>query len=136
MDNLQGQGDLLQPRGGIDSTLALEQLRSQHQQLQSLFAVALSALLVLGLVCSLFMFKQWRMVRAQVEDQRPTVQKMWTDYQNSSEKLIRNFVGSLQDFATQHRDFQPILDRYREPLRSYFLPSVPAPPSNAPKTQQ
>ena len=136
MDNPQGQGDLLQPRTAIDSTLAIEQLRSQHQQLQSLFVVALSALLVLGLVCCLFMFKQWRMVRAQVEDQRPTVQKMWSDYTNSSEKLVRNFVGSLQSFAAQHRDFQPILDRYREPLRSYFVPSVPAPPSNTPKNQR
>src|SRR5438046_2909020 len=136
MDNPQGQGDLLQPRTAIDSTLAIEQLRSQHQQLQSLFVVSLSALLVLGLVCCLFMFKQWRMVRAQVEDQRPTVQKMWSDYTNSSEKLVRNFVGSLQSFAAQHRDFQPILDRYREPLRSYFVPSVPGPPSNTPKNQR
>src|SRR6267378_4359241 len=49
---------------------------------QSLFVVALAALLLLGMVSCLFIFKQWRMVRAQVEEQRPSVQRMWTDYQN------------------------------------------------------
>jgi hypothetical protein len=128
MDNPHEQGDLLRPSAAADSSASVEQLRSQCQQLQSLFVVALAALLLLGMVSCLFIFKQWRMVRAQVEDQRPSVQRMWTDYQNGSEKLIRNFVGSLQNFAAQHRDFQPILDRYREPLRPYLTPSVPAPP--------
>ena len=132
MDNPHDQGDLLRPRAA-DSSASVEQLRSQCQQLQSLFVVALAALLLLGMVSCLFIFKQWRMVRAQVEEQRPSVQRMWTDYQNGSEKLIRNFVGSLQNFTAQHRDFQPILDRYREPLRPYLAPSVPAPPpSTAP----
>jgi len=135
MDNPREQGDLLQPRTGGDSA-AVEQLRGQYQQLQSLFVVALAALLLLGMVCCLFIFKQWRMVRAQVEEQRPTVQRMWSDYQNGSEKLIRNFAGSLQNFAAQHPDFQPSLDRYREPLRSYLAPSIPAPPSTAPKNQR
>src|SRR5437588_10580050 len=98
MDNPQGQGDLLQPRAGTDSA-AVEELRSQYSQLQSLFVVALAALLLLGMVSCLFIFKQWRMVRAQVEEQRPTVQRMWADYQNTSEKLIRNFAVSLQRFA-------------------------------------
>src|SRR2546423_8116137 len=120
MDKPHEQGDLLQPRSALDPALAIEQLRSQHQQLQSLFTVSLGALLLLGLVCCLFVFKQWRIVRAQVEDQRPNVQRMWSDYTNSSEKLIRNFAGSLQNFASRDRDFQPILDRYREPLRSYL----------------
>src|SRR5438132_28999 len=98
MDNPREQGDLLQPRSGADSAVAVEQLRSQYQQFQSLFAVALAALLLLGMVSCLFIFKQWRMVRAQVEDQRPNVQRMWSDYTKTSEKLIRDFVGSLQNF--------------------------------------
>ena len=136
MENPQEQSDLLRPRTGADSSASVEELRSQYQQLQTLFVAALAALFVLGMVCCLFMFKQYRMIRAQVEDQRPTVQRMWSDYQGSSEKLIRDFVGSLQNFAMQHRDFQPILDRYREPLRSYFVPSVPGPPDTKPASQR
>jgi len=136
MDKPQEQGDLLQPRTAADPVVAIANLRSEHQQLQALFVVALGALLLLGLVCCLFIFKQWRMVRAQLQEQRPTVQRMWADYQSGSERLIRNFVGSLQNFAGQHRDFQPILERYRDPLRLYFVASVPAPPGTTPKNQK
>jgi hypothetical protein len=79
------------------------------------------------------MGKQWRIVRAQVEEQRPTVQRMFVDYQKTTEPLVRNFTASLQAFDSKNRDFQPILDKYRDPLRSYLpggtasLSAAPAP---------
>lgn len=130
------QGDLLQPRPTADAAAALEQLRSDYQQLQSLFIVALGALLVLGLSTCLFMAKQWRMVRAQVEEQRPNVQRMWAEYQRTTEPLVQKFTARLQGFAAQNRDFQPIVDRYREPLRAYFGPAVPAPSAKSPPSSQ
>jgi hypothetical protein len=118
MNTTDPQGDLLQPRTGADPSAALEQLRMRYEQLQFLFVVALA--------------KQYRMVRAQVEEQRPNVQRMWGDYKNTSEPLIQKFTASLQAFAEKNRDFQPILERYHNALRPYFGPTAPAQPPKTP----
>jgi len=134
MNTTDPQGDLLQPRSSADSGAALEQLQLRYEQLQFLFVVALGAVVVMGLASSLFMFKQYRMVRAQVEEQRPNVQRMWGDYKNTSEPLIQKFTASLQFFAEKNRDFQPILEKYHNALRPYFGPTAPAPSPNTPAT--
>jgi hypothetical protein len=126
------QGDLLQPRTGTDAGAALDQLRMRYEQLQFLFVVAMAAVVMMALATSLFMLKQYRMVRAQVEEQRPNVQRMWGDYKNTSEPLIQKFTASLQVFAEKNRDFQPILERYHNALRPYFGPIVPAQPAKMP----
>jgi hypothetical protein len=131
MNPTDPQGDLLQPRAGGPSA-NLAELEMRYEQLQTIFIIAMIALVIGGLSSCLFMAKQWRIVRAQVRDQRPAVQKMTYEYQKTSEALIRNFTAELQKFAAQNRDFQPILERYREPLRPYFLPSAPNPPSAFP----
>ena len=132
MNTTDPQGDLLQPRTGADPSAALEQLRMRYEQLQFLFVVALAAIVMMALATSLFMFKQYRMVRAQVEEQRPNVQRMWGDYKNTSEPLIQKFTASLQAFAEKNRDFQPILERYHNALRPYFGPTAPAQPPKTP----
>jgi len=106
--------------------MTLEELRAQQSQFQMLFIAAQTAIVIMALFLCVFMGKQWRMVRAQVEEQRPTVERMWGDYQKTTEPLVRNFSASLQTFAAKNRDFQPILDKYRDALRSYYPPAGPA----------
>jgi len=132
MNPTDPQGDLLQPRASSGPAASVAELQMRYEQLQTIFIVAMIAFVIAGLSTCLFMAKQWRIVRAQVRDQRPTVQKMTYEYQRTSEKLIRDFTAELQKFAAQNRDFQPILERYRDPLRPYFLPSAPNPPSAFP----
>jgi len=124
MNTTDPQGDLLHPRPNPPADVA--DLAADHRQLVALYNVAMAALVVMALFVCLFMGKQWRMIQAQAEEQRPNIQKMYGDYQRTTEPLVRNFTSSLQDFATKNRDFQPILDRYREALRAYF-PGTPAP---------
>ena len=130
MNTTDPQGDLLQPQSS-HSSLTIEELRAEHSQLQILFIAALTAIIIMALFLCVFMGKQWRMVRAQVEEQRPTVQKMYGDYQKTTEPLVRNFTASLQSFATKNPDFQPILNKYRDALRAYFPSGTAAAPASA-----
>ena len=125
MNTTDPQGDLLQPRTSTGLTATVEDLQARFQQLQTLFAVALAAIVLMSVFTCAFIGKQWRMVRAQVEEQRPAVQKMMVDYQKSTEPLIRSFTDGLKTFAARNRDFQPIIDKYREALRPYLGSTQP-----------
>ena len=62
MDKPHEQGDLLQPRTAADPVVAIANLRSEHQQLQALFVVALGALLLLNgiAILSARKFPNWK----------------------------------------------------------------------------
>src|SRR5262245_16444846 len=123
MNSGDPQGDLLRPNAVRSSSVTVEELSVRQNQLQLLFIAALAAVVIMSLFIFVFMGKQWRLVRAQVIEQRPTVQRMMADYQKTTEPLIRSFTASLQSFAAKNRDFQPILDKYHDALRPYFPPS-------------
>jgi hypothetical protein len=123
MNTTDPQGDLLQPRSNNPANV--DDLVADHRQLVALFNVAMAAVVIMAVFIFLFMFKQYRMVKAQVDEQRPTIQKMYVDYQKTTEPLVRNFTASLQAYSAKNRDFQPILDKYRDALRPYF-PGGPA----------
>ena len=120
--NSSDQGDLLQAKGNSASSADVELLKQQFQVLRTLFHAALVALVLLGLGVDLFLYKQMRIVRAQLEEQRRYV----VAYKKTSEPLMNEFAKQLQGFANANRDFQPILERYRPFLSSYFAPPVPS----------
>jgi hypothetical protein len=122
---------------GTSHPVTVEELQGQHDNLQYLFQAALVALILLSLGVSLFMYKQTRLLRMHLEQQRPEVSKLTVDYQKGTEPLIRNFAGALQRFAVTNRDFQPILDRYRPVLKDYLIApaSAPAPVQTNPPGQ-
>ena len=127
MNISESEGDRLEP----SSSAATEQLRSQCDQLRYLFVLSAASIVLICLAVCVFMGKQWRTVKAQVEEQRKTVQTMWVDYSKTSQPLIRDFVRSLQGYAAQDRNFQPVLEKYRRPLAEYFAPPA-APPTQPP----
>ena len=129
MNTSESEGDLVRP----SSPATTEELQAQCDQLRHFFVLALASIVVVCLAVSVFMGKQWRTVKAQVEEQRKTVQNMWTEYGRTTQPRVRNFVQSLQGYAAQNRDFQPILEKYRRPLGEYFVAtSAAAPPQAAP----
>ena len=140
MDSTDHQGELIPAPAPTPPTV--EELRDeqeilygQYQTLHTLLLATLTALIVMALGVSLFIGKQTRIVRNQLEEQRPLVGRMAADYQKNSDPLIRNFVRQLQGFTAVHRDFQPILEKYRNGLFHYFAANVsgqPAPVAPAP----
>jgi hypothetical protein len=136
MNSPESESEIARPApSGRPATV--EDLQRQCESLQGLFHAALVALIVLSLGIGLFIFKQMNLLRAQLTEQRPAVNKLISDYEKTSEPLIRNFTSALDRFAVSNRDFQPILEKYRPLLKDYLSTATPQAPSAAapPSTQ-
>src|SRR5713226_520843 len=129
MDPFHSQADFVQSKPAASLAGELEELQEQQRSLQALFVVALAALIVLCLGVDLYLFKQWRMVKAQLVEQGRVVNNIAAEFHQSREKNIRSFVSQLETFAKSNRDFLPILEKYRPALNQYFTspPPVPVP---------
>jgi len=125
MDASDPQADFLQSKPAANLASELEELQEQQRSLQALFVVALAALVVLCLGVDLFLFKQWRMLKAQLAEQERVVNNIAAEFHQSREKNIRSFVGQLETFAKSNRDFLPILEKYRPALGPYFTSPPP-----------
>lgn len=104
-----------------DSPAVAEQLR----HLQSLLIATLIGLVIMAMAVAFFIEKQTRLVKQQVAEQRPTINRMMTEYQKGHEPLIRNFSSALAQFAATNRDFQSIIEKYRPVLSNYFGAPLP-----------
>lgn len=111
----------------------LEFLAWRYDRLQMLFQFTLGGLIILAAAVNLFMLKQMRLVRVQLEPQREVVRRQVAEFQKKDDILIRSFVARLQEFGATHPDFLPILHHYQPHLDAYFLPAAqkaaPAPAS-------
>ena len=137
MDASDPQPDLPQNKpGGVtpDALEALQyhfyKLRSQHEALRNLFFGTVAALILLSLGLNLFIGKQMRMVRTQLDEFRPQVTRVATDFKERREPAIRSFLSQLQSFASVHREFQQVLEKYR-PLLAGYLSAPVTPPTAA-----
>ena len=110
-------------------TITVQELDQQCQDLRTLLTATFVALLVLTLSLNLFLAKQMRQVRSKVSESRPVVQRLQAQFQEK-EPHMKSFIVALQSFAAAHRDFQPVLDKYRYDLPQYLAP--PATASTAP----
>jgi hypothetical protein len=155
MNSSDSQGELLPPAPGIVPPPSLEEMRAfferealrsaeeigllrrQVQVQRTLLVGTLLAAVILSGSMNILTLKQMRMGRDQLNETRPRVNQMYSDFRKS-EPTIRDFVGSLQAYAAANRDFQPILEKYRPFLQQYYTgPAVPAPvpPSVQPRVQ-
>jgi len=102
-------------------TITVAELEQQCQDLRTLLTATFVALLVLALSLNLFLYKQMRLVRAKVSESRPAIQRLQAQFQEK-EPNMKNFIVALQSFAAAHRDFQPVLEKYRYDLPQYLAP--------------
>lgn len=109
--------------------ITVQELDQQCQDLRTLLTATFVALLVLALSVNLFLYKQMRQMRAKVSESRPVIQRLQTQFREK-EPNMKNFIVALQSFGAAHRDFQPVLDKYRYDLPQYLAP--PAAASTAP----
>ena len=104
-------------------TITVAELDQQCQDLRTLLTATFVALLVLAVSVNAFLYKQMRQARVKLDENRPAIQRLQAQYREK-EQNMKNFVVALQTFAAAHRDFQPVLDKYR-----YDLPQFLAPPT-------
>ncbi len=131
MESSDPQAGLQQGKPAINLAGDVEELQEQYRSLQALFVVTLAALVVLCLGVDLYLFKQWRMAKAQLAEQGRAVNNIAGEFHQTREKYFRSFVSQLEAFAKSDRDFLPVLEKYRPALSQYFT-SPPPPAAAAP----
>ena len=115
-------------RESLRSADAIGQLKRATELQRTLLVGSLVGVLVLAIGVDVLTLKQMRMTRDQLNDLRPQVQMLYSDFRQRREPLVKEFLNTLQTHAKSNREFQPILDRYRPFLQSYFTgPAAPAP---------
>ncbi|MDB6031517.1 MAG: hypothetical protein JWM16_1855 [Verrucomicrobiales bacterium] len=98
---------------------------------RNLLVVSMIGLLLASGSFMIFMYQQMKMVRGQLAEQRPSVQKAIQDYKSVSLPLIERFSKRMQGYAATHPDFKPILQRY-EPVLGEFMKNSPLVPATVP----
>ena len=109
--------------GGAGQAASGEALQAQLQNLRALFAAALMALLLLNVAVNIYLFRQFWMMRNDVQMTNSFLQ----DYQKNKEPLLNRLVAGLQTFARNHPDFTPILEKYGIKPSATGQASLPAP---------
>jgi len=99
----------------------LEQIQQQHQALETLFALTVSALILMSLGLNLFLFKQSRLARGQVAQQGPVVNRAVTEFHKSREPIVRALISGLEDFVSIDQKFQLVIEKYRPYLGQYYM---------------
>lgn len=135
--NPESQPDLPQAQPASDPLATLAALEQHTRMLWKLLQATLVSLLLLCLGVNGYLYKQTRLLRNQLLQEGPAVNRMSLEFQNHDLPLFRNFASKLQNYAHTHREFLPILDRYRSALEPYMLTMPPSPASSiAPSSPQ
>ena len=138
MDSPETQPDrpeLLPPRLMASEPPVILELQQQCQDLKRLFNATFVALIALALGVNLFMAKETRIVRRDLDLKRPVWLRECDNFRKLDEPEIRKFMAELHRYAASHREYQTnILERYRASMPQYFsVPAVVSPrPNNLP----
>lgn len=129
MDSPPQQPDLPRQRPTALPTITVGELEAQCQDLRTLLAATLVALLVLSVGLNLFLAKEQRLIRQKVSESRPTVSRLAAQFREK-EPQMKAFLDALQNYAYSNPDFAPILERYKHAVPQYFQRTAPV--SSAP----
>jgi hypothetical protein len=102
MDNLESS---------TPATGDLAELRSQYNQLQQLVSSLLLVVIVISGTFSVFLWRQYRFVKAELDAVTPQAAQIATEYTNSA-PMIQEFAKKLGEYGRTHPDFAPIVAKY------------------------
>jgi len=103
----------------IPTGYRLDMLERQARGIEIILALTISALIILALGVNWYLFKQTRMARGQVHQQRIYVNNIQKAFDKRS-ATIKQFITSLESYAKTNPDFQRILDKHRKGLGKYY----------------
>jgi hypothetical protein len=118
MDNLENNLPT-QPEG--------EPLPTQYDSLRQLVLSILVLLIVISGTFNIFLLRQARTSRQELDAFRVQVTAMTAQYQKNVAPAIEEFVRKLGEFGRSHPDFMPILNRHLPtPANPGPAPAAPA----------
>jgi len=90
----------------------LAELRAQCTSLRQLLGGLLVLVIVISGTFNIYLWRQFRMTRAELRVLRPQVGQLVSDYQRVSVPAMTEFLKKLNDYERTHADFTPILLKY------------------------
>jgi hypothetical protein len=103
-----------------------EPLPSQYDSLRQLVISILVLLLVISGTLNVFLHRQARSSRQELDALRPQVNAMTAQYQRNVAPAMDEFVRKLAEFGRKNPDFMPVLNRHLS------KPEAPGPAPAAP----
>jgi len=104
------------------------QLQEKYDSLRNLMGSVLVLLLLVSGTFNIFLWRQVRYVRRDLDGIRPQAMQVINDYQTNSGPTMDNFIKQITEYGRTHPDFAPIMSKYG--LKPATVPgSGPAAPS-------
>lgn len=122
--------DTLEPQ--LPVTPAANELQAQFDGLRQTVHTMLLLLVVVSGTLTIFLVRQWRFAKTDLDVLRPQAAQIITEYNRVSAPAMQEFVRKLGDYSKSHPDFAPIAAKY------HLNDSVakPAAPPTGPATKQ
>ena len=124
----------------VPNTSELSSLRAQCESLQQLVSSLLLILIVVSGTLSIFLLRQWRFIKAELDTVRPAAIQLQTDYTNNY-AFTQDFIRKVAEYGRTHPDFSPIVLKYRlndflaKPGSAPVTSSLPTSASSSSKKQ-
>jgi hypothetical protein len=122
MDNAENQ---------ISAQSEVSELRAQYDSLHHLVASILVLLIVVSGTLWIYLLRQVKSTKSELEAIRPQAMNIITQYQKTTGPATDEFVRRLMEFGRTHPDFVPVLTKYG--IKPAGAPgAVPAPMAPVP----
>jgi hypothetical protein len=84
---------------------------------------------------TIFLVRQWRFAKTDLDVLRPQAAQLINDYNRVSAPAMQDFVRKLAEYSKNHPDFAPIAAKYRltDSLGKAATTSTSSPSSGVPK---
>src|SRR5579864_5108985 len=85
----------------------LKDLQAQCENLQQIVSSLLLVLIVVSATLSIFLLRQWRFVKSEVEGLTPQAVQLMTEHTNTY-AMTQAFIRKVAEYGRTHPDFGPI----------------------------
>src|SRR5260370_23810860 len=90
----------------------ISDLQAQFDSLQQLVSSLLVVLIVISGTLTIFLLRQWRFVKTELDERTPEAAQLLVEYTNSY-AMTQDFAKKLAEYGRTHPDFGPITAKYR-----------------------
>jgi|SRR6266853_6273243 len=102
--------DTLEPQP--PSQPAAYDLQTQFEGLRQTLNTMLVLLVLVSGTLTIFLVRQWRFAKTDLDMLRPQAAQIISDYNRVSAPAMQEFVRKLADYSKSHPDFAPIAAKY------------------------
>ncbi len=107
----------------------LNELREQCASLRQMLGGLLVLVIVISGTLNIYLWRQYRMTRAELIVLRPQVGQLVADYQRVTVPAINDVLKKLSEYEKTHPDFTPIMLKYNLKAAVTGAPPVALPSS-------